>query len=171
MSSMRHALLIATSVIALAVLGGTGTAAATTNCDGLTNLRYTPGLTFTPQSATLAASSVYARCVSTDRPDITGGTYSANLTNPAASCLNLLGSTSGTRTYHWNTGETSTVTYVDTNSVVAGNLVVEQLGTVTSGVFAGQTSSGTLTLTGNFLNCLTPGGLTTLAGPNVLLIT
>ena len=120
----------------------------------------------------MAASSVYARCVSTDRPDITGGTYSANLPpNRAASCLNLLGSTTGTRIYHWNTGETSTVTYVDTNSIVAGNLVVEQVGTVTAGVFAGQTSSGTLTLTGNFLNCLTPGGLTTLAGPNVLLIT
>lgn len=43
---------------------------------------------------------------------------------------------------------------------------VEQLGTVTSDVFAGQTSSGTVTLTGNFLTCLT-----TIAGPNVLLFT
>jgi hypothetical protein len=171
MSSLRRALLIATSVIALGVLGGTGTAAATTNCDGLSNITYTPGLTYTAQSASVAASTVYARCVSTDRPDITGGTYSATLPPKSRSCLTLLGSNTGTRVYHWNTGETSTVTYVDTNSIVAGNLVVEQLGTVTSGVFAGQTSSGTLTLTGNFLNCLTPGGLTTLAGPNILLIT
>jgi hypothetical protein len=36
MSSLRRVLLIATSVVALGVLGGAGTAAATTNCDGLT---------------------------------------------------------------------------------------------------------------------------------------
>jgi hypothetical protein len=63
------------------------------------------------------------------------------------------------------------VTFVDTNSIVAGTLVVEQVGTVTSGVFAGQSSSGKLALTGNFTNCLTPSGLTTIAGPNILLIT
>jgi hypothetical protein len=167
MTSMRRILSTATAAVALGVLGGTGTAAATTNCDGLTNLSYSPGLTYTPQPS---ASTVYARCVSTDRPDITSGTYSTSRSVPQASCLTLLGSTSGTRTYHWNTGETSTVQFVDTNSYVAGTLVVEQVGTVTSGVFAGQSSSGTLTLTGNFLTCFSTG-LTTLAGPNVLLIT
>lgn len=170
MPRMRRYLTITTAGLVLGVLGGTGTATATTNCVGLTNLTYTPGLTYTPQSVTLTASTVYARCISSDRPDITSGTYSANPPGPRESCLTLLGSTSGTRTYHWNTGETSTVSFVDTNSVVAGNLVVEQVGTVTSGVFAGQSSSGTLTLTGNFLTCLTTG-LTTLAGPNILLIT
>lgn len=133
-------------------------------------MSYAPGLTYTPQSVSLTASGVYARCVSTDRPDITSGTYSVTRTSPQASCLTLLGSTSGTRTYHWNTGETSTIQFVDTNSYVAGNLVIEQVGTVISGVFAGQTSSGTLTLTGNLLACLSTG-LTTLAGPNVLLLT
>ncbi|ADB48988.1 hypothetical protein [Conexibacter woesei] len=157
------------TVAACASTVGAGSAAAVTNCDGLTAVTFSPGITFTPAPASLTTGTVLARCISTDRPDITGGTSDGALPSGQRSCLNPLIGGRRTRTYRWNTGETSTIDYVDNASYVAGNIVVEQLGTVVSGPFRGQGTSGTIVLTGNFPACLTTG-LTSVSGPHVLAI-
>jgi hypothetical protein len=97
-------------------------------------------------------------------PLIHSGTQSSVLTG-VRSCTDLVGTANATAVIAWNTGQTSTVTYNITTSNVAGQIVNQTTGTVTAGVFEGNTLAGAVVLVGDLTKCSTPGGLTSLSGP------
>lgn len=113
---------------------------------------YSPPLTNTPQPSSSAISFQLGPCVSLSQPALTSGTYAR--TNPARprSCLDLLSSSSGTLTITWNTGQTSTLSVNVTTTIAGAALVVTQTGTVTSGLFTGDTV--VITQTGPAANVL-----------------
>ncbi|MFF4344199.1 hypothetical protein ACFY00_30265 [Kitasatospora sp. NPDC001540] len=100
---------------------------------------YSPPLTLTPQPSSSTLSYQFGPCVSLSQPAVTSGT--STRTNPASSrsCLDLLGVSAGTLTITWNTGQTSTLSVNVTSTRAGAALVVTQTGTVTSGLFAGDT--------------------------------
>jgi hypothetical protein len=87
------------------------------------------------------------------------------------SCTQLL-VTSPPLVFSWNDGRSSTITGTGVVTHAAGQVVITDTGTVTSGEFAGD--SAVLTLTApdaDFLACFTPGGVTTLDFAETLTIT
>lgn len=109
------------------------------------NATYSPPLTNTPQASASSLSWQLGPCVSASVPDLTSGTHSAANAPRERTCLELLGARSGTRTITWNTGDTSTLSMNGTTTVVGALLVVTYTGTVTSGLFAGDTVVATQT--------------------------
>ncbi|MBB5867481.1 hypothetical protein F4553_000860 [Allocatelliglobosispora scoriae] len=112
-------------------------------CGGTNTATFTPGLTLTAQTVHIDAVGTLTSCVSSDAA-ITSGTYTAS-GNGTLSCLT--GGHAGQFTISWNTGAYSTIAF--TNSVAVrplGEVVVLATGTVTSGEFAGDTYTGTFTL-------------------------
>ncbi|MEU1123838.1 hypothetical protein ABZ371_09725 [Streptomyces sp. NPDC005899] len=103
------------------------------------SVTYTPPLTNAPQTASSNLHWELGPCVSLSRPDITAGTHTVQNPPRQRSCLELLASGAVTRTITWNTGETSTLSMNRTTTVVGAALIVTHTGTVTSGVFAGDT--------------------------------
>ncbi|MEU6481047.1 hypothetical protein ABZ858_30050 [Streptomyces sp. NPDC047017] len=128
---------------------------------------YTPGLTYTSKPTHFTATGQVSGCVSLSNPALTGANLSA-AGDGTASCTS--GSFSNTTVYHWNTGQSSTV--VGTGSINLkpdGETVFVLTGTVTSGPFTGATVLQTkVLLSTDLLACLTPGGLTSIAGPITL---
>lgn len=98
---------------------------------------YDPPLTNTPQTTDFTLSMQFDPCVSVTRPDITSGTSSVE-TTVERSCLQLLDNFEFTHTIVWNTGETSTMSGPVTVNVVGAALVATHTGTVTDGVFEGD---------------------------------
>ncbi|WP_283136102.1 hypothetical protein [Rhizohabitans arisaemae] len=98
---------------------------------------FTPPLTLTPQTVTVANSATYSPCVSATQPAVTSGTRS-NLNTQTRSCLDLLTSGTVTFTITWNTGQTSTVSGTTTTSTAGAAIVFTTTGTVTTGLFAGS---------------------------------
>ncbi|MGW8064246.1 hypothetical protein ACVV2G_18715 [Streptomyces ziwulingensis] len=106
---------------------------------------YTPPLTSTSQVVTSTQQWQFGPCVSTSVPALTSGTVSAVGAPRARSCLELLDSGSATRTIVWNTGQTSTISFNYTTSVAGAVLLFTVTGTVTSGLFAGDSVVATQT--------------------------
>ncbi|MEU1390020.1 MULTISPECIES: hypothetical protein [unclassified Nonomuraea] len=105
---------------------------------------YDPPLTPTAQSSTLTASTQYGPCLSTSVSGLTAGSRGAQNTS-VRSCLDLLGAGTTTFTITWNTGQTSAVSGNRTTTIVGAALVVTITGTVTSGLFAGDSVLQTVT--------------------------
>ncbi|TDT42580.1 hypothetical protein EV562_101550 [Streptomyces sp. BK208] len=103
------------------------------------NLTYSPPLTNVPQVSTPSLSWQLGPCVSTSVPALTSGTATVTGTPQPRTCLELLSAGQGTRTIHWNTGATSTMSLNRTVTLAGTALVVTHPGTVTSGLFAGDT--------------------------------
>ncbi|NUO57502.1 MAG: hypothetical protein HOV78_12600 [Hamadaea sp.] len=99
---------------------------------------YSPPLTNQPQQTTVSTTALYGPCTSVSQPAITSGSRTASVTT-TASCLDLLGSGTLTYTITWNTGQTSTITSNFTRVVAGAVYEIIATGTVTSGVFAGDT--------------------------------
>lgn len=100
---------------------------------------YSPALTNSPQPVAATISYQFGPCVSLAAPALTSGT--ATVTNPVRdrSCLDLLTGGRTTFTITWNTGQTSTLS-LNFNTTVAGAVLeVVLTGTVTSGLFQGDT--------------------------------
>jgi hypothetical protein len=57
-----------------------------------------------------------------------------------ASCLNIFDPGSGTKIIKWNTGQTSTFSFNRVGSNVGGATVVTETGTITAGLFVGDTA-------------------------------
>jgi hypothetical protein len=104
-----------------------------------------PALTMTPQTVTVTVSTQYAPCTSLSVPALTSGSRQAQFTSPGRSCLTLLDSASVTYTITWNTGQTSTVSGNSTFNMVGAVMVVTITGSVTSGLFTGDTVIQTVT--------------------------
>jgi hypothetical protein len=140
--------------------------AACVEYDGNT---YTPGITFTPRLNHISSAGVLGPCVSTD-PTLTSGKYQGS-GDGTVSCIG--GTFSGTVTYYWNNGRTSTVDY---SAIVGTRLgaetVVAYRGMVTAGEFAGYSYTSPLTaLTLVPLSCLGPSGVTSTSGPSMSIFT
>jgi hypothetical protein len=100
---------------------------------------YSPPLTNTPQTSQSTISYQFGPCVSSSQPNITSG--SSVVVNPPRqrTCLDLLAGGSMTIVITWNTGQTSTVSANFNTTVVGALLEVVITGTVTSGLFQGDT--------------------------------
>ncbi|MEU1053905.1 hypothetical protein [Streptomyces sp. NPDC005876] len=132
---------------ALSLLGATVVPASASSagvldvtCAGSQSTTYTPALTLAPQASTIAASTQYGPCVSLSQSGLTSGSRSASLSYPSRSCLDLLDSGTVTYTITWNTGQTSTISGNSTATVAGAAFVVTITGTVTSGLFAGDSA-------------------------------
>ena len=109
------------------------------------NAVYTPPLSLTPQMVAVNSSFQLGPCVSLSTPSITSGTAATVIPPRLRSCLDLLDAGTSTRTISWNTGATSTLSMNRTTTTVGALLVNTFTGTVTSGLFAGDTVLMTVT--------------------------
>ena len=104
-----------------------------------TTISYSPALTSSPQTATASVTFALSSCVSTTVPAITSGTAQKSAVVLNRSCLNLTGSSSSASTITWNTGQTSSILVTSIVTIVGAVYNVTSTGTVTSGLFAGDT--------------------------------
>jgi hypothetical protein len=106
---------------------------------------YSPPLSSTPQLVTSSTNWQLGPCVSTSVPALTSGSVST--VNPARerTCLELLNTGPAETTITWNTGATSTLSTIRTTSVAGAVLIVTYTGTITSGLFSGDTVVATQT--------------------------
>jgi hypothetical protein len=102
-------------------------------------ITYNPPLTNAPQISTAALNWQLGPCVSTSVPGLTSGTVSVVKPPGTRTCLDLLAALSQTVTITWNTGATSTLSANLTVTKQGAVLLVTHTGTVTSGLFAGDT--------------------------------
>jgi hypothetical protein len=102
-----------------------------------TNVSFSPALTDAPQSVTVTPNTDYGPCVSLGHPSVTSGSADGVATH-TLSCADLLSSGPVGDTITWNTGQTTS--YSGTRvSTIEGALVVNTVtGTITSGLFAGD---------------------------------
>ncbi|GAA2037610.1 hypothetical protein GCM10009839_43630 [Catenulispora yoronensis] len=144
-----------------------------TTCTGTSSVSYSPGLTLTSQTVTLAETDTFTSCTSTD-PTITGlPTSPYTYPIPNASCNSVQYAAGNTLVPHWNNGQTSTisgVTYTTTNT--AGITQTLGTGTITAGEFTGDIAviSWSYPLV-NPLLCLLPGGLASQNGTIIFEVT
>jgi len=120
---------------ATATTGTTGTAI----CNGIDTVHYQPALTNQPQDVTNDVNIAWNLCTSTSHPEVTSGRSTAKLHLSARSCTQLLAPSTLTLTITWNTGQASTYTSTYNASVVGAVYTVTGIGTVTDGLFTGQT--------------------------------
>ncbi|MFF7454666.1 hypothetical protein [Kitasatospora sp. NPDC008115] len=128
---------------------------------------FSPGITNTPAVSTITYNVNLGTCVSLTTPSLTSGTSSgsASLT---FQCSDLLSTSTGSQDITWNTGQTSTFSYTRTFSLVNGNSVTSLNGSITSGLFNGDTASLVITDRNlDLLACQSPGGLTHIDGTTV----
>jgi hypothetical protein len=123
----------------------TGLLDVTCTSPSSSNVSYSPPLSITPQVSLSSTSLQLGPCVSASVPGLTSGTHAEAGVPRERTCLELLDSRSQTRTITWNTGDTSTLSLNRTTTVAGAVLIVTLTGTVTSGLFAGDTVVATAT--------------------------
>lgn len=135
--------------------------AATVNvtCVGTQHVNHNPGLLLlTPRVTTLTVNEIFAPCVSSSHPGITGESHRSFQTRPIT-CLSVLSPNSFNKVLTWSTGQTSTFEFNQLATNVLGNSVVTLTGIISSGLFAGSTAVETITGPANSLECLFEPGL------------
>ncbi len=159
---------------ALAVGVPVGTAAADPLdlvCAGTQTVTYSPGLTLVPTSQTITVQAIYSPCVSASQPAVTAGQAGVT-THEVRSCLDVAEPGGATRFITWNTGQTSTFLYNAIVNTVGGNTVVTLTGTITAGLFAGDSAVQVIVgPTLDTLSCLIPPGITSRFSVTTLTIT
>jgi hypothetical protein len=152
-----------TIALVAAVPLGTGTAQADSGdvtCLGTVVANYSPGLLLVSGPQTVTTNEIDSPCTSSSNPDVTSGQSHVTIQTEAG-CLEVLQPGSASKTFTWNTGETSVFTYNRSISRPGG----------TSVVFAGRTALEVITFPNpNLLGCLTPPGVTSLFGVATLTI-
>jgi hypothetical protein len=136
------------------------------SCTGGEHATYAPALTNTSRNTTITVSDALGTaaspgvCVDIGN-SITSGTASATVTR-TASCDELGAPESGTRVFSWNGGGTSTFGY--TREVIRADATTQIVftGTITAGVFAGDTAVLTLTVANTALAACAGAGLATI---------
>lgn len=166
-------MLIAVATAAVSISFGPGNAQADPGdltCLGTVTANYSPGLTLTSSPQTVTTNEIDTPCTSASNPDVTSG-HSAVTIETEAGCLEILQPGSATKTFTWNTGETSVFSFNRSISRPGGNSVVTLAGAITQGLFAGRTALEVITFPNpNLLGCLTPPGVTSLFGVAALTI-
>lgn len=137
-------------------------------CTGTQDATFAPGLTLVPTTEDIVTHHHYGACVSSRVH--TGERIGTN--HQVQSCLTLVESSSGTSTITWDTGDDSVFMFNRTVTHVGGNTVTTYTGTITAGLFAGDTAVEVVTGPElNLLDCLTPPGVTHRSGVTALTIT
>jgi hypothetical protein len=171
---ITHALVGVAIAIAASVPAGTSPAAADpldVECGGTQTVTFSPGLLLVPTNQTVTVQAIYSPCVSASEPTLTAG-HSGVTVHETRSCLDLAVPGTATRIYAWNTGQTSTFTYNRTVTSLGGDEVVTLTGTITAGLFAGDTAVEVIIgPTLDTLACLSPPGITSRIGVTTLTIT
>jgi hypothetical protein len=103
----------------------------------LDKLFFTPSVTLEPQSVTIDKKTSYRRCYAPNAPDVVSGEL-VRLFTRSDSCPQALLSGPLSQTITWNTGETSTISFVRTPTLEHGIYKVTFVGTVTAGLFTGS---------------------------------
>lgn len=98
---------------------------------------YEPPLTNQPQQTTVSTTALYGPCTSLSYPAITSGSRMVSFST-VSSCLDLLGPGTITYTITWNTGQTTTITSNFNRVVVGAVYQIIATGSVTAGLFAGD---------------------------------
>lgn len=115
------------------------------SCSGTSEVSYTPGLGSRLRSVSVSEQEEYGSCTSSERTGIASGSaeyqWKANL-----SCQQNFVGKEHRITYSWNTGEKSTVQFVEpiVTAPVKGKSVIQLNGTVVEGVFVGSKVSITI---------------------------
>jgi hypothetical protein len=135
-------------------------------CTGTSEARYSPGLRNTPALVTTSFHEVLGPCLSLSDPTVRTGTMSGGVT-ATSGCEDLLHSSPGAVTFHWNNGNSSTFTYNSEVDLVLGQLVIVQTGAITAGEFSGSSAVTTITDVGDLTACA-GSGLTSVEGPLTL---
>ena len=164
------AMTVATMFVAVSPANATG---GSITCTGTEVLTYNPGLKLYSRTVTLTATANFGPCVSTNPAIASGSAGTPPGGVPAKlSCLNLLDSASGQATVRWNNGTSSRYAFNRTSQTVAGQLITTATGAVTAGEFLGRSVLlVSVSPAPNFLDCLSPGGLTQRTGVVTLTIT
>ncbi|MCK2218195.1 hypothetical protein MF672_031045 [Actinomadura sp. ATCC 31491] len=131
-------------ILILALLGSAtpasaGTLDVTCTPPSSVAVTYDPPLTASPQTVTSTTNQQYGPCVSASVPGLTSGSRFTVVTSSGLSCLELLAARPFGFTITWNTGQTSTISGNLVANLSGGVLTVTVTGTVTSGLFAGDT--------------------------------
>ncbi|TWP52288.1 hypothetical protein FKR81_12035 [Lentzea tibetensis] len=159
---MIRAILISAATVAALIVPSApaGAAVDVLTCVSSTDVTYTPGLLLTPQEVKVEVDGKFLTCVDLSGQSITGGTYGAKL-KATRSCLDLLASTTGTFTVHWNNNSSSTINFSRTTTVTGAAIVTTEVGAVVSGAFTGHSTVFVTTGPNLLTQCLAPPGLTT----------
>lgn len=146
-------------------------------CVGTWDLSYSPGLTLTPQTVTVAQQKELTACAAplTDPGLGSGAFQDVAATLPNRSCIDLTARGDFTERIYWRSHHGyyrgwSDVTYHTESRYADGQLIVVQAGTVSAGRFSGATMLGQATVLADLTQCLTTG-VTHLHGPYTLLLT
>ncbi|MFJ5832097.1 hypothetical protein [Streptomyces sp. NPDC093089] len=100
---------------------------------------YSPPLSLTPASTTVTITRDLNTCTSLSVPAINSAPVTVHqVTIPSYSCLTLLNTAATTLSFTWNNGATSVVTGTRTVNLAAATITTTVTGTVTSGLFAGD---------------------------------
>ncbi|MFI1584469.1 hypothetical protein ACWGR4_33125 [Embleya sp. NPDC055664] len=143
----RNSVISALSVLALAAapIMAAPTAQATVGdvlCTVPSNdsSTYSPPLSLTPAGTTVTITRDLNTCTSLSVPTINSAPVTVHsVTIPSYSCLTLLNTAPTTISFTWNTGATTVVSGTRTVNLAAAALTTTVTGTVTSGLFTGDT--------------------------------
>lgn len=139
---LRHALVAAVVCLAALLLTATPASAGVldVSCTPPSDQvnTYTPPLTATPQTVVVNSAARYT-CVSASVPGLISGTRTVEVSSPGRSCVDLLTGFPITLTITWNTGQTSTLSGTSTVATLGATHIVTMTGTVTAGLFTGDT--------------------------------
>lgn len=147
------------------------------SCTGWSYTTYSPGLTNTVRATEVTVAGRY-NIVDAHSPTgsclALGSSASAGRRDVTAlldvSCNAVLTET-GTETIEWNDGRSTSFTFTATAAHIGSNTVLTETGTVVAGEFLGQHVVETFTAANlAFLDCATPGGVTSLDYATVLTI-
>ncbi len=135
-------------------------------------MTYSPGLKLFPRTVTLNVTANFDTCVSTNPAIASGSAGTPPGGVPAKlSCLNLASPGSGQATIRWNNGTTTRYAFTHSSHTVAGQLISTTTGAVIAGEFLGRSVLIVFASPApNFLDCLSPGGLTQRTGVVTLTI-
>jgi hypothetical protein len=137
---------------------------------GWQTVSYSPGVTAVSQPVTVTYELDLGICVSLSNPAVTSG-FSGGTVTVALSCADLLGTTTGTQDFTWNTGQSSTLSFVRTVTKVNGQTVITLAGTISSGLFAGNAAVLTvIEPTLDLLACQSPEGLESNEGVSTFVV-
>jgi hypothetical protein len=158
----RRRILSLVATLALAMTGialVAAPAAADTldaTCTGAQQITYSPGLQLIPRTVTTTGATSYSCQLSV----VSSGSSGFSITD-SRGCLSAVPA-AAVETVTWNTGQQSTLTMTATVVTAGGITTVTKVGTVTSGLFAGD--SVVVVVVGpalsGLLDCLTSQGLT-----------
>jgi hypothetical protein len=142
----------------------------TLTCQGTEFTTFSPSLTQTAASTFISSADTFGPCVSTDRT-ISGGLAYTEESDASASCSTLLSESSGSTTFLWSNGKSSTFSYNKTTIDVNGEIISTETGTITSGEFAGNLTTEVLVLpTLDLSACESSAGISTASGTATLTI-